>query len=235
MSDDALYVSVYKQLAEDIRNGEYGENMPLPTETELCKKYHVSRATIRQSLAMLKNTDTIFSVQGAGTYIKPQVFVQPLSQLYSFTDTLKSSNVIICNSIVDYSLIKADKSLSRDTQYPVGTVFHKLVRLRSARDYPLMIETTYLPQNRFNKLDLDVLASGSLYEFLRSRYGFHVDKATETFRPVMPRPDEMGLLCISASMPCILLQRFSYEDGILAEYTKSIVRGDKYEFRVDLY
>ena len=37
--------------------------------------------------------------------------------------------------------------LSVATGYPVGTVFHKLIRLRSAKEYPLMIETTYLPQS----------------------------------------------------------------------------------------
>ena len=49
----------------------------------------------------------------------------------------------------------------------------------------------------------------------------------------MPRPDERTLLNISASTPCMLLERFSYESTALIEYTKSIVRGDKYTFQVE--
>lgn len=92
-------------------------------------------------------------------------------------------------------------------------VFHKLIRLRSAKEYPLMIETTYLPQSRFMSLDTEILSNGSLYDFLRSRYGFHADRASETLRLVMPRPDERTLLNISANTPCMLLERFSYKYG----------------------
>ena len=46
-----------------------------------------------------------------------------------------------------------------------------------------MIETTYLPKNRFMSLDTEILSNGSLYDFLRSRYGFHADRASETLRP----------------------------------------------------
>ena len=70
------------------------------------------------------------------------------------------------------------------------------------------------------------------YEYLAKKYDFHVDNATETFQAVMPRADERTLLNISATTPCILLERFSYEDECLIEYTKSIVRGDKYSFSV---
>lgn len=50
----------------------------------------------------------------------------------------------------------------------------------------------------------------------------------------MPRAEEKGLLQILANIPCALLERFSYEDTLQVEYTKSIVRGDKYFFHVDL-
>lgn len=46
-------------------------------------------------------------------------------------------------------------------------------------------------------------------------------------------PDERALLQISANTPCILLERFSYEKDVLSEYTKSIVRGDKYTFQIE--
>ena len=39
---------------------------------------------------------------------------------------------------------------------------------------------------------------------------------------------------ISSNVPCTLLERYSYEGNVLIEYTKSIVRGDKYAFRIEL-
>lgn len=234
MHESALYVDIYNKLLQAIKTGEYAENAPLPSERFLCDKYHVSRSTIRQAIQLLKEADAVYTVQGNGTFIKPQVFTQPLTRFYSFTDTLKSSNILIENEIVRYAQIPADSKMVRKTGFPIGSRFHMLVRLRSAKEYPLMLETTYLPCARFMRLDLEALSRGSLYEYLKLNYNFHADNARETLRPVMPLPEERTLLKIHPNTPCILLERFSYEDGQLIEYTKSIVRGDKYIFHVDL-
>ena len=230
----ALYVEISRRIKEDIQLGMFAENSPLPKEETLRRRYGVARATIHWALEILKEEGVIYSVRGGGTYIKPLLFTQQLSAFYSFTDTLKSSNILIQNSVVDCELVPADKGLAKETGYPEGTMFHKLLRLRSAKEYPLMLETTYLPQGRFLMLDTDILSKGSLYEFLRTRYDFHADRAIEKFQPVMPRPEEKALLHISANTPCMLLERYSYEDNVLIEYTKSIVRGDKYAFRIEL-
>ncbi|MBQ8682915.1 MAG: GntR family transcriptional regulator [Clostridia bacterium] len=234
MHSSALYVQIYEKILAAIRNGEYAENAPLPSERYLCDKYHVSRSTIRQAMQLLKESDVVYTVQGNGTFIKPQVYTQPLTQFYSFADTLKNSGVLIQNTIVGYEQVTADTSLARNAECAPGATFHQIVRLRSAKEYPLMLETTYLPCARFAELDLDALSKGSLYDFLRKNYNFHADSIRETLRPVMPRPEEKSLLQMPPNSPCILLERFSYEGDLLIEYTKSIVRGDKYIFHVDL-
>lgn len=234
MSSTPLYLDLYQKLTRAIKKGEYPEDRPLPSEEKLCRKYNVSRTTLRRSLTLLQETGVIYSVHGTGSFVKPRQFLQPLSSFYSFTDTLKSSNVIIQNRVVSCELVSADRSLAAESGYPEGAVFHKLLRLRSAREYPLMLETTYLPRSRFLSLDTGVLSHGSLYDFLRERYGFHADRAVEKFQPVFPRPEEKALLHISSDIPCMLLERYSYEGDALIEYTRSIVRGDKYAFRVDL-
>lgn len=232
--NSALYVKVADKILRDIQLGIYPESAPLPKEDVLCRRYDVARSTMHRALAVLKTEGIIFSAQGDGTYIKPHLFTQKLSTFYSFTDTLKGSNILIQNQIIDCRVIAADRSLVKETGYPEGTKFHRLLRLRSAKTYPLMLETTYLPQGRFFTLDTDVLSRGSLYDFLQTRYDFHADRAVEKFRPVIPRSDEKALLHISSDVPCMLLERYSFEGDSLVEYTKSIVRGDKYSFRVEL-
>lgn len=234
MDSSALYMDVYNSMLHAIQVGEYPENEPLPTERDLSEKYHVSRAVIRQALSILRSTDVVYTVRGHGTFVRPQLFLQPLGNFYTFTDTLKSSNLTIQNNIISYDLIVANQQLSKNTGYPEGTLFHKLVRLRSAEGCPHMLETTFLPTARFHTLDVDFLSNGSLYEYLRQTYRFHADRASETLRPVIPLPNECVLLQISSNTPCMFLERSSFEDNCLVEYTKSIVRGDKYVFHVNL-
>lgn len=234
MANAPLYIQIYKMMLSSIKSGEYRENTALPSERELCDKYHVSRSTIRQTISLLKEADFVYTIQGKGTFIKPQVFTQPLTEFYSFGDTLKNDNVIIQNKIIEYSKLTADSALTKATGYNKNAIFHKLTRLRYAKDYPLMLETSYLPTARFIQLDLETIEKGSLYDYLRKNYNFNADRIKETLRPITPKPDEKKLLESSSNIPCMLLERFSYENDLLVEYTRSVVRGDKYIFQVNL-
>ena len=111
MANAPLYIQIYKQILASIKSGEYKENTPFPSERELCERYHVSRSTIRQTISLLKEADYVYTIQGKGTFIKPQVFTQPLTEFYSFADTLKRDNIIIQNKIIEYSNNTVDKML----------------------------------------------------------------------------------------------------------------------------
>lgn len=230
----SLYLEVAKKIKHSIQTGEYSENSPLPSERFLSEKYHVSRSTVRQALNKLKDDNIIYTIHGNGSYVKPQVFNQPLTKFYSFTDELKNNNILIRNTIIDYEVITHQASLYTKFNMPEETAFHKIRRLRSAKDFPLMIETTYLPRNRFFKIDSEILEKHSLYQYLRQKYDFHATSAVEKFRPIIPSSFERDLLMITSSVPCMLLERYSYEEGQLIEYTQSVIRGDKYTFSVDL-
>ena len=234
MRSSSLYLEISEKIIEAIQSGEYPENSPLPSERALSEKYHVSRSTIREALGKLKNDYIIYTIHGNGSYVKPQVFNQPLTKFYSFTDELKNSNILIHNTVIDCHLVENQPDLNSKFHLSGSNAFHKITRLRSARDYPLMIETTYLPRNRFYKIDSDILEKHSLYQYLEQKYDFHVTRATEQFRPIIPSAFEREHLQISSSTPCMLLERLSYEEDQLIEYTQSIIRGDKYTFSVDL-
>lgn len=234
MKSQPLYMNVYDNILFKIRDGIFSENSPLPSERELCLHYNVSRSTVRKAFSALQTDGFIYKIQGQGTFIKPQVFEQPLYGFYSFTDELKKDDITIKNSVLSYEQFQLDSSLSSKLSRVTGEVFHKIVRLRSAKNYPLMIEITYLPKNRFFNISTDILEEKSLYSYLASKYSLSVDKAAETFRPIIPNSEECSLLKITPKIPCILLERFSYEENDLIEYTQSIVRGDKYVFKVNL-
>ncbi|WP_017212428.1 GntR family transcriptional regulator [Clostridium beijerinckii] len=234
MSNNSLYMEIYLDILSNIKKGGYSENSPIASERELCSLYHVSRSTIRQAMLLLYENGYVYKVQGRGTYVKPSIFEQSLYKFYSFTDELKKNNMDICNSIISYNIIELDTNLSSILNRPKDELFHKIVRLRTVENSPLMIESTYLPKNRFFKIDETLLENGSLYAYLKSTYSLNVDRASETFKPILPKPWQAELLNISTKTPCTLLERFSYEEEALIEYTSSIVRGDKYVFKVNL-
>ena len=234
MKSTALYTEVYNRILAEIRSGEYPENSPLPAERFLCDKYHVSRSTLRTALNLLSKKNIVYTLPGAGTFVQPKYYTQSLNGFYSFGETLKEENTSIKNDILDYNLISLDQTLAQKINYSEGSIFHKIVRLRSVNDAPVMVEASYLPQSRFLNIDLNAFVNDSMYEFLRTSYHLSPDKATETFKSIIPLQHEKDLLQIYGNIPCMLLERYTYERCNLVEYTRSVIRGDKYVFSVDL-
>ena len=60
----------YRKLLAEIKNRKPGSR--LPTEQELCRSFGVSRTTLRQAMAKLRQERLIASRRGAGTYILPK-------------------------------------------------------------------------------------------------------------------------------------------------------------------
>ena len=239
MNEFPLYRQIYLDLQEKIENGFYSENTALPAERVLCEMYHVSRSTIRRTLDDLQQNGYIVKAQGNGNFVKPKMFDQGLTKFHSFAGNLKAQGILIKNKILGYELIETDRYLSsldivkRDT--PPGSRWHKLTRLRSAETYPLMIETSYLLQSRFLSLKMDVLREGSLYAYLENFYGMEITDAYETLSPLTPNVNERVLLQIQTHVSCMLCERFCHEREYLIAIHRTVVRGDKFKFKVAYY
>lgn len=234
MDGEPLYREIYEDLLRRIENGEYSENSILPAERVLCEIYHVSRSTMRSALELLRQNGYIVKAHGNGNFIKPKMFEQELTKFHSFAGSLKAQHILIKNLILDYELIESDRYLgSLDlTKKSVRTNYwHKLTRLRSAETFPLMIETTYLPQSRFMTLEPDILQDGSLYAYLESYYNMEITDADEVFSPILPTNKERMLLHIPTHVACMLCERFCQERESLIAIHRTVVRGDKFKFR----
>ena len=234
MPGEPLYMSVYYGVVKKILSREWAENESLPAERSLCLLYHVSRTTLRRALDLLERDNFIFKKHGSGNFVKPQGYKQSLSRFYSFTNALRTGGMIMKNTILRHEIVRADAELSKTLGCKVGKAFHLLTRLRSDRDYPLMVEDTMLPESRFPDLDLDWLREHSLYEYLNKEYNMRITRSYEVFFPVMPNREERIQLNIPQNLPCMSIERYCYEGDELIEYTTSTVRGDKYKFEAEL-
>jgi len=64
-----LYIQIYTDLKERIEAGEWSYGALLPSEHELCDVYDVSRGTVRQVLAKLREEGYIRRERGKGTFV----------------------------------------------------------------------------------------------------------------------------------------------------------------------
>lgn len=67
---ETKYGKVKSNIRDLIEKGHYEVGTQLPTESELMKKYSVSRYTIRRAMGELENEHYIYCIQGGGMYVE---------------------------------------------------------------------------------------------------------------------------------------------------------------------
>lgn len=88
------YQQLVEQIENDIQFGKIKSNEKLPSENEICRKYKVSRTTVREALKVLRDRKIIYTVHGKGSFLRLPQISDELSQVVKFGSTLKESGVV---------------------------------------------------------------------------------------------------------------------------------------------
>ena len=214
----ALYHQLETELIDLINSGELKENEKLPSERELCEQYNVSRTTARQAIGELER----------------QVYKQQLLKFYSFTEEMKKLGKNPSSKILSFDLIRADNKISEKLKVEENSLVYKIVRLRIADEVPMMVECTYLPEYRFIDLKEKMLKEKPMYDIFREVYNVSLTKAKESFKPILISKSDSKLLNVEYDTAAMRIERVTFENERVIEYTVSVSRGDKFEYTVVL-
>ena len=64
-----LYYQIMSMIKRGVFNGTLKPDDLLPTEEQFCKRFDVSRTTVRQAFAALVKEGVVVRVQGKGTFV----------------------------------------------------------------------------------------------------------------------------------------------------------------------
>ena len=231
---ELLYRKLSDALAEQIMDGTLPEGSLLPSERELCQIHGISRTTVRQALQDLSQRGYSRAIHGKGTVVvRPQIR-QELRSIYSFDEDMRRLSKNPQTQIMDFIKIVPTGNIAAMMQLPAGESVYRIMRLRLANDEPMLLETNYLPCNRFPDFSRQMVEHQSLYRVLQSQYALHIDVAEETFEPILLRPMESQMLHTGQGALGMLIERISYEDGKVVEISKSVSPASKFKHHVVL-
>lgn len=147
---------LYLQLASVIRS-ELCENLDpndrLPSEREICRVYDVSRTTVRLAMKELEDQGYIYRVHGKGTFVSAiNKNKQNLGDYYSFTEQTKRQGKVPKSLVLEFEIVNSNYFIAGQLGIDPGNKIIRFVRLRLADNIPMMVETTYLPYDRFSTL-----------------------------------------------------------------------------------
>lgn len=230
-----LYHRIKEDLLDAIKGGRLLPGDQIPTEVELMARFGVSRATVRQALGQLIAEGYLEVRRGLGTFVAPPKIEQGLYGFYSFSREIERKGMRPGTRVLALGREPAAEAVAIPLRVATGTPVVALRRLRLADDEPLIVETSYLPAARFPGLEQFDFGTRRLYDILTFEYGVRPVRAREEFEPVLMSPEDASLLHKHPGDPALLLERTTFDaEGAPIEFCRSIVRGDRTRYFVEL-
>ncbi|MCO4852138.1 transcriptional regulator GamR [Bacillus vallismortis] len=228
----ALYSVIKFKVIELIKSGKYQANDQLPTESEFCEQFAVSRTTVRLALQQLELEGYIKRIQGKGTFVSAAKIQTPIPHMItSFAEQMRG----LCSEskVLELVVIPADHSIAELLKMKEGEPVNKLIRVRYAEGEPLQYHTSYIPWKAAPGLAQEECA-GSLFELLRTKYNIEISRGTESIEPILTDETISSHLLTNVGAPAFLSESLTYDKNEeIVEYAHIITRGDRTKFTVE--
>jgi GntR family transcriptional regulator len=218
-----LYYQLKELLLEYITSNE--EETPLPTESQLCEHFQVSRSTVRQALGELTSDGFLVRHKGKGTMILPRKIDQDfLVVLESFNDEMHEKGLVPNTQVLNLILTQASPAVSKALAIGKGDPVVQLVRLRSANGTPMVLVSSFLPASYHglsSMVDED-LVHHSLYKLMEQKYHVPIEASRRVIEIRMAGDFEATHLQVPAHSPLQYIETVSTTtDGVPIEYSKA--------------
>jgi GntR family transcriptional regulator len=224
---------VRERLEELISSLSPGE--PLPVERNLARELGVARMTLRRSVDVLVMEQRLIRRQGSGTFVAPPKVTQRLTAT-SFSADMRARGLRPGSHTVFARRSPAGMMLSSLLEVPPSSSVLHVRRLRMADDEPMALEDLHVPMDIAPALSGEDLENTSFYQLLAERFDTPIVAGSQTVEPHLATADEAELLKVKAGDPAFLFERTSrIADGRVAEFVRSIYRGDRYRIVVDIF
>ena len=219
------YYAVKRHLLEFIGSLEPGA--AVPTERELAGAWETSRTTVRQALADLVAEGRLVRRQGSGTYVAEPKITWPL-YLASFTEQVRASGFAPSAELLAAQRVKAGVEVAERLRVDPGTAVYRLERRRLADNWPIAVETSWLPAQRFPGLTRLIRRHGSLHEILDTHFTTGLVMGEESIETAPATPREAGPLQVDVGTPMLVVSRQNFDvEGAVVEFGRTWFRGDR--------
>lgn len=229
-----LYKTVYDSVKQQIRDGVYQPGTLIPTETELCEAYNVSRTTVRKAISMLNDEGYLSIKQGRGTEVISQSTTQGLSHISSITETLRANDYDVQVGSMHIQLITCPDHLLDTLHLNAGDEIYLLNRLILADGKPVAYIQNYLVPKMVPNLEQYSGKFVSLYNLMEQKYGLTLTDAEERISAKAANFTDSQMLHIPVGAPLLYSRRITLSNGHYVECSISKLVADLYEYSIHL-
>lgn len=219
-----------------IREGAHPPGSKLPSESELCTRYEVSRTVVRQTLGALEVEGFVLRRKGFGTFVidRPaaQGLVRSLSGLF---EDVASRGKTLESRVLSLSTVPAPSEVAIDLGLVAGDPVVVLERLRAVGAEVLAYTTTWMPAALVPGITAIDFSHVSLYAVLEHNYGITLARGQRSVEAAAASAELAEYLEIIVGDPVLVLRSVSYDAaGVAVEAFRAFHRSDRSRFDVDV-
>ena len=234
LTTQPLYRRLLANLLSDIRTGKLQPGDLIPPEVEIARQHGISRHTVRQAIVELSREGLVRRERGKGTYVLARPLVQNLGSFYSFAHEMRERGLQFHTRVLHRDIARAHAHIAMRLGLEEGAEVIQLELLRIVEGSPLSLEFCVFALHRFPSLMTADLSKVSIYEIIAQQHGVLITGAREQLRPVVLDRRQAALLDTKPGAPAFHVDRVTSAGALSVEWRRSLIRGDRYLFRVDL-
>ena len=232
-----LYVHLAGELREGINSKKWKPGDLLPSESQLCRDFGVSRGTVVKALEVLLAEGLAQRRQGVGTVVSRPALHRMPGFLLGFSETVRGQGRTPSHRLVG----RRELSRAQAMQYGCDERALMLNRVRLVDGVPWAIHESVIPLAVAEKVPA-LTADGaqvqepgfSLYQAF-SDAGLVIDHADEVVNGRLATAEEAELLEIERPSAVMVVHRKSYDPGgRLLESIDAVFLGDCYTYEIRL-
>ncbi len=221
---EPLYIQVTQALRDEIVSGVYPVGSQLPTEDDLCKRFSVSRYTVREALRLLRDDGLVSSRQGAGTVvIPPSSADSDIQQVMSINDLVAFASGTRF-AIDSLKMISIDDKLAARTGLVVGEEWLEVRGYRQLEENePPACWTEYYINRAFAAVGrLLHRHAGPIFPLIEDMFGVSVVEVQQQISAALISPTLAADLKVKEGSAALEVRRtYITADGKIAQTTIS--------------
>ncbi|BBX60963.1 putative GntR-family transcriptional regulator [Mycobacterium saskatchewanense] len=225
-----------RRVADVLRQQIHADTYPdgLPSEQELAAEFSVSRNTIREALAALKQEGLIDRGPKVGTHVAQRKYDHGLDALLGLKETFKDLGEVR-NEVRAAMPVTAPPSVARRLRLEPGEQAVFVERLRYLGDLPLSLDLTYLAPDIGAKILDYPLETNDLFALIEQVSGQRLGSASLALEAISADAHSAATLQVPDGAALLMLERLtSLDDGRPVDLEYIRMRGDRITMRGNL-
>jgi GntR family transcriptional regulator len=225
-----LYLQLQRALREAIEKRVLGPDDALPSERQLAADLGVSRITVRKAIQGLAEEGILDQRQGSGNFVSTRID-KNFAKLTSFSEDMRARGRTPHSVWIKKSGGTVNPDEAMKLALSPGSLVYRFHWLRYADGAPMALEYCTVAASALPSLEA---VDTSLYDALE-RAGNRPVRALQRLRALLLDDEQARLLEAEVGDAGLLVERLGYlRDGRAIELSRSIYRGDTYDFVAEL-